>query len=68
MRNPSLHRVSDPVPVPKDVLGKIPIFKHWIGVCGAVAKVLRVILAAIKYGITVNVGKRLQEHRLTVKY
>lgn len=68
MRNPSLHIVSDPVPVPKDVLGKIPIFKHWIGVCGAVAKVLRVILAAIKYGITAKVGKRLQEHRLTVKY
>lgn len=58
MRNPSLHRVSDPVPGPKDVLGSIPIFKHWIGVCGAVAKVLRVILAAIKYGITVNVGKK----------
>jgi len=25
MTNPSLHIVSDPVPVPKDVLGKIPI-------------------------------------------
>lgn len=53
MRNPSLHIVSDAVPVPKDVLGKIPIFKHWIRVHGAVAEVLRLGLAAIKYGITV---------------
>lgn len=44
--------VSDPVPVPKDVLGKIPIFKHWVSVRGAVAEVLRLGLAAIKYSIT----------------
>lgn len=48
-----MHIVSDAVPVPKDVLGKIPIFKHWIRVHGAVAEVLRLGLAAIKYGITV---------------
>lgn len=53
MRNLSLHIVSDLVPVPKDVLGKIPIFKHWIRVRGAVSEVLRLGLAAIKYGITV---------------
>lgn len=45
--------MSDPVPVPKDVLGKIPIVKHWIRVHGAVAEVLRLGLAAVKYGVTV---------------
>mgnify|MGYP001855925593 CR=1 FL=1 len=68
MRNPSLHIASDLVPVPKDVLGKIPIFKHWIRVHNAVAEVLRLGLAAVKCGIAVfKVEKWLGEHRLTVE-
>lgn len=53
MRNSSLHIVSDLVPVPKDVLGKIPIFIHWIKVHNAVAEVLRLGLAAVKCGTAV---------------